>query len=198
MLVDPDPTLGRDPGDAAAQLGRVDQDVPPGRPVQAGMPERGVDLGPRGIPVEEFERLAVLGGLVDPGLELVDLVRLVGQGQGARLLEVAIDAVGPRELDQALEVGDALVLEALELVGEVEDPVRQAVGQRRLAEPAVAAARPVGDGLGLEDDDPERRVRVGQRDRGPQPGEPATDDDDVGRRVAGERRSNVGPGSRSQ
>ena len=35
--------------------------------------------------------------------------------------------------------------------------------------------------------DPERRIRVGQRDRRPQPGEPATDDDDVGRRVARQR-----------
>ena len=88
-------------------------------------------------------------------------------------------------VDQALQVGDALVLEALQLIGEVADPVGQAVGQRRLAEAAVPAARPVRDGLRLEDDDAQRRVRVGQGDRGPQPGEPATDDDDIGRRVAG-------------
>ena len=64
-----------DPGEAAAQLGRVEDDVPAGRPVQAGVPERGVDLGLRRVAVEELERLAVLGRLVDPGPELLDLVR---------------------------------------------------------------------------------------------------------------------------
>ena len=43
------------------------------------------------------------------------------------------------------EVVDALPLEALELVGEVADPVREPVGQARLAEAAVAAAGPEGD-----------------------------------------------------
>ena len=43
------------------------------------------------------------------------------------------------------EVVDAFALEALELVGEVLDAVGQAVGQARLAEAAVAAARPEGD-----------------------------------------------------
>ncbi len=84
-----------------------------------------------------------------------------------------------REGDEPGEVVDALALEALELVGEVADPVREAVGQARLAEAAVPAAGPEGDGLGLEDDDPQRRVRVGQRDRRPEPGEPGADDRDI-------------------
>ena len=69
-----------------------------------------------------------------------------------------------------------------ELVGEVADAVREAVGQAGQAEAAVAAARAVTDRVGLEDRHPQRGVRVGQRDRGPQPGEPATDHDDVRRR----------------
>ena len=101
--------------------------------------------------------LAVLGRLVDPGPELVDLVRLVGDGQRAGLLEVAVDAVLAGERDQLAQVGEALGLEPIELVGEVADAVGQAVGQRRLAEAAVPAARPERDRLRLEDDDPQRR-----------------------------------------
>ena len=179
VLVDADPTLGGDPGKTPTQLGRVHQDVAPGRPVQAGMPERGVDLGPGGIPIQEFERFAVLGGLVDPRLELVDLVRLVGQRQHAGLLEVAFDVVRPCELDQTLEVGHALAFEAFEFVGEVQDPVRQPMRQGRLAESAVPTAGPERDRLRLEDDDPERRVRVRQGDGGPQTGEATADDHDI-------------------
>ena len=99
------------------------------------------------------------------------------------------------------QVVDALALEALELVGEVADPVGQAVGQARLAEAAVPAAGAERDGLRLEDHDAQRRVGVGQRDRGPQAGEPGPDDRDVGRRAARPSAgggSAVGPGSRSQ
>ena len=93
--------------------------------------------------------LAVLGRLVDPRPELLDLVGLVGEGERAGLLEVAVDVVGPGELDQVPQVVDALLLEALELVGEVADPVGQAVGQARLAEAAVPSARAEADGLGI-------------------------------------------------
>ena len=84
-----------------------------------------------------------------------------------------------REVDEALEVVDALVLEPLQLVGEVADAVGQAVGQARLAEAAVATARPERHGLRLEDDDAQGRVRVGQGDRRPQAGEAAADDGDI-------------------
>ena len=171
--------LPRDPGDAPAQLGRVEHDVAARRPVEAGVPERGVDLGPGSVPVQELEVLPVLGRLVDPRPELVDLVGLVGQGEHAGLLEVALDAVLAGEGDEPVEVVDALALEALQLVGEVPDAVGEAVGQARLAEAAVAAGRPERDGLRLQDDDPQRRVRVGQRDRRPEAREPGADDRDV-------------------
>ena len=103
--------------------------------------------------------LAVLGRLVDPGPELVDLVRLVGERQRPGLLEVAVDAVVAGERDQGLEVVDALPLEPRQLVGEVLDPVGQAVGQARLAEAAVAAAGAERDGLRLEDGDAQRSGR---------------------------------------
>ena len=69
-----------------------------------------MDLGLCGVPVQELEVLAVLGGLVDPRAELVDLVGLVGEGEGAGLLEVAVDAVLPREGDEVREVLDPLAL----------------------------------------------------------------------------------------
>ena len=69
---------------------------------------------------------------------------------------------------------------SLELVGEVLDPVGQAMGQAGLAEPAVATARPERDRLRLEDHDRQRRVRVGQGDGRPQPREPGADDGHVG------------------
>ena len=80
-------------------------------------------------------------------------------------------------------------LEQRELVGEVADAVGQAVGQAGLAEAAVAAARPEPDGLLLEDDHPQGRVGVGQRDGGPEPGEAGPDDRDVRVEVAPQRRS---------
>src|SRR4051812_9093150 len=92
------------------------------------------------VPIEEAKRLAPLGGFVDPGAELLDLVGLVGDGQVARLLEVALDPMLASECDEPREVREAFALEEIELVPEVEDPVGQAVGQRRLAEAAVPAA----------------------------------------------------------
>ena len=160
-----------------------------------------MDLGLGGLPVQELEVLPVLRRLVDPRAELVDLVGLVGEGERAGLLQVAVDAVVAREGDRAREVLDALALEPLQLVGEVPDAVGQAVGQARLAEAAVATARAEGDGLRLEDGDAQRRVRVGQGDRGPQPGEPGADDGDVDGRArsrAASGGSPAGPGSRSQ
>ena len=96
------------------------------------------------------------------------------------------------------QVGDALALEPLELVREVADAVGQAVGQRRLAEAAVPAARPERDGLRLEDDDPQRGIRVGQRERRPQAGEARPDDDDVARRRLRPAARSIGRGDAAQ
>ena len=70
-------------------------------------------------------------------------------------------------------------LEPLSSSGKCLMPVGQAVGQAGLAEPAVAAARAEAHRLRLEDGDAQRRVRVGQGDRRPQPGEAAAHDGDV-------------------
>ena len=166
-LMDPDPALAGHAGEPSRQLGRVEQHVAPGRPVEPGLPDRRVDLGLDGLPVQELQMLPVAGGLIEPRSELVDLVGLVGQGQGAGLLEVAIDPVQASECDQAAEVVDPFLLEPFEFVREVADTVGEAVGQRGLAEPAIAPAGAEGDAVGLGDDNPKRWVRVGQGDRGP-------------------------------
>jgi hypothetical protein len=138
-----------------------------------------VDLGLGRVPVQELEVLPVLGRLVDPRPELVDLVGLVRQGERARFLEVASDAVLADERDQRLEVLDPLPLQPRQLVGEVPDPVSQAVGEAGLAEATVAPARPEPHGLGLDHLHPQRRVGVRQGDCRPEPGEASTDDRDI-------------------
>ena len=161
----------------------------PGGRYKPGLPDGGVDLGLDGRPVQELDVFAVFGGLVDPGPELVDLVGLVGQRERPGLLEVALDAVVAGEGDEPAQVREPFGLEAFQLVREVADPVGQAVGQRGFAEAAVPAARPERDRLRLDDDDAQCRVGVGQGEGRPEPGEPGPDDQDIGRRVRGKRRT---------
>ena len=154
-------------------------------------------LRPSRLAVEEFEVLTELGGLVDPCPELVDLVGLVGECQRPGLLEVAVDAVFAGEGDEPPEVVDPFAFEGLELIGEVLDPVRQAVRQARLAETAVAARRAEADRLHLEDRDAEAGIGVGQGDGRPQPGEPGADDRDVDLEPLPGRQRRIGdPGRR--
>ena len=196
VLVDRDPALLADAGKPADELRRVEDHVATRRLVEPGQPERRVDLGLDRVAIEEHELLAVLGRLVDPGPELLDLVGLVGDAQAAGLLEVAVDAVRPGEGDEGREVRDALLLEPLDLVGEVADPVGQAVGQRRLAEPAVPAATPrtrrsPARGRRPAATDPCRSGRCAVH----RPVNPAADDRDVGDGRAAQRRAHR-PGRR--
>jgi hypothetical protein len=57
-----------------------------------------------------------------------------------------------------------------------------------VAEAAVAPARPDAARPGLQQDDVDGRIALSERERGPEPGEAAADDADVGRGVALERR----------
>jgi len=190
LLVKDDAALLAHASETADELRRVDERVATlrWRPEESRLPERRVDLLPDGGAVEEHDLLSPLSRHVDPCLELVDLVRLVGDAQVAGPLEVAVDAVVANERLDRGEVREALRIEDRELVGEVAQAVGQAVRQRCLAEAAVPAARPVADRLGLEDRDPQPGVRVGQGDRGPQAGEPGTHDDDVRGAVTAEWR----------
>src|SRR4029077_5166699 len=104
---------------------------------------------------EEDELLAARVRLVDPGPQLRDPVRLVGDGQHAGLLEIAVDRVGPGEGQQLLEVRPAEPFELVDLVGEVALAVGPSVDEARLAEATVPTARPEPDEGGLDDDDPQ-------------------------------------------
>ena len=56
-------------------------------------------------------------------------------------------------------------------------------------DPGVASRGAEGDTLGFEEQDPRRRVEFGEEERGPEAGESAADDRDVGLGLALERRA---------
>ena len=122
-----------------------------------------------------------------PLLEARQLV-LAGRELGAAdRLEVGVD---PVVVERPAHPGIVLVAERVEPVDlgrEVPPTVEQAVGQRRVQEPAVAAGRAVTDHVGLADRDPQTGIALEQLDRGPQPGEPGADDGDVRPQVADQR-----------
>jgi hypothetical protein len=66
-----------------------------------------VDLGLDRVAIEEDDLLSAGVRLVDPRPQLGDAVRLVGDGQDAGGLEIAVDPVGPGEGQQLLEVRPA-------------------------------------------------------------------------------------------
>ena len=116
--------------------------------------------------------------------------------EAAGLLEVAVDAVLAGEGDEPGEVLDALGLEA--------GRPRRGSGGSPLARPWVRLAwqkpplRPLAPKptvAASSDRRPAARIRVGQGDRGPQPGEPGADDRDVGAPVPVERRAADRPGA---
>ena len=90
---------------------------------------------------------------------------------------------------QAGEVLQAEALERDDLVREARQPVADAVGERGDHEAAVAPARAGADALGLEHDDVARGVVGLGVQRGPQPGEAAADDAQVGLGAAVQRRA---------
>ena len=185
-LVDPDPALPTatraSPRHNVAGSTRTSR---PGRPIQAGLPDGGVDLGLDRLAVQELERARrVRRGLVHPRPELLDLVRLVGQGQRAGLLEIAVDAVLAGERDELAEgCRCPRVSRRSSSSGKCRIPLARPWVSDRLAEAAVPAARPEGDRVRLQDDDVERGSVSVRASRGPQPGEPGPDDDDIGRRA---------------
>ena len=82
-------------------------------------------------------------------------------------------------------------LQQLDLVAEAGEPVLEAVGKRGEREPAIAAARPAADRVGLEQHHLPGRV-VGLRvERRPEPGEAAADDAEVGGGLAAQGRGRL-------
>jgi len=74
--------------------------------------------------------------------------------------------------------------QALDLVGPVPEPVFETVGQRTVAEAAVARAGPETTALGLEHDDPEAGLVLEGLNRGPQSGKTGADHREVGGHLA--------------
>ena len=119
-------------------------------------------------------------------------VGLVGDGGGRRSPRDRSRSRGDElKAMSSCEVLPAEPLEQVDLVREVALAVGPSVDQARLAEAAVAAARPEPDEGRLDDDDPQGRVGLGQPDRRPQAGEPGPDDRHVGSRGAAQRRTRV-------
>ncbi len=101
--------------------------------------------------------------------------------------EVGVDPVVVERLAHPAVVLYPEHVEMRDLVGEVPDPVQQAVRERRVEEAAVAPGGAVPHDVGLTDHHPQRLRALEQLDRGPQPGETAADDGDVGLLVALQR-----------
>ena len=174
--------------DAQPQAGRAQPPGEPGRIDERGVaavPHTGevgrrVDLGAQLVAIEVHhvvaEALGLLGLLAQP----LDLVGLDRHRQLAGSLEAAVDAVaGHRRLDR-VEVLPAQPVECRHLVGEAREPVGRPVGERGDAEPAVASGRRPPGVPRLEQHDVARRVGLLGLQRGPQPGEAAADDREVG------------------
>ena len=152
----------------------------PGRRVQRRLPDRGVDLGLRALAVQELEVLAVLGRLVDPVAELVDLVRLVGEGDAmptssrSQSMPCArVKSTRPRRLSRpsassrSSSSGKCLIPLARPWVRlDWQKPPLRPLAPN----PTVACSRTATRSAG---------VRVGQGDRRPQPGEAGPDDGHV-------------------
>ena len=114
-----------------------------------------------------------------------------GDVDHAGALVVAVDRVAlDRRLD-GVEVVQAELFEQFDLVGEAMLAVGDAVGERRLHEPAVATARRRTDLGGVDQHDVTGRVALLGDDRRPQPGVAAADDAQVARLGAHERRVGV-------
>ena len=152
-----------------ARLGRVEEP----QVVLAAAPGPGVgDLGPGP---------AHLGGGAD-------------QADGAALGDVGVDALGGRDPHDLVDGGPHRgVLGERALAGAaVQTGDRSERGREERGAPApVASGRAVPRDLGLEHDDPQRRVGLGEVVGGPQAGVAGTDDDHVGVGVTGQRGARV-------
>ncbi len=174
---------------------------PPGQPGR--IDERGVGAVPAAAEVRRRVHLRAHGVLVEQhgvvteflqhGHRLgqpVELVRLGGDVERSRPVEVAVDAV---TRDGGLDRVQILAAEPLQrgqVVGEARAAVLGAVGQGRGAEPAVASRRRPPRRPPLEQHHVSRRVVFLGEQRGPQPGVATAHDREI---TANRRRRAVRP-----
>src|SRR5689334_25209559 len=118
------------------------------------------------------------------GVDLLVYRRVLSRSRGdtkhAALAQPRVDALA---LTDGADAGNDLLTSPRHCARVV---VAEALAQRgqvapvAVDEPAVAAGRPVAADPFLEHDHIERRILLGQRERGPEAGEPAADDRHVG------------------
>ena len=158
---------------------------------QAAAVQRRRDLGADRGPVEQLalvpEAPQHLRLLLQPRL----LVGLQRDQQVPGALEGALDPVAREVGLHPVEVRGAEALEHVHLAGEAREPVRHAVGERGHAEAAVAPAGPEAGGLRLQQHDVAFGLERLGAQRGPQAGEAAADDAQVGLRDLRQRRLRV-------
>ncbi len=187
VLVDPDAAGDRGVSEALRERSGVDERGA-GALQDGAEVGRGVDLGARGVAVEHLGLPAVAAQQRRLLRELLDLVRARGDAEHPGLLPLRVDAQAVDVRPHPVQVLPPQRLEQVQLLREARGAVRQPVRQRGLDEPAVAPARALPGHAGLE----QHHLPVGplllRLHRGPQPGEPATDDREVRLDQALERR----------
>ena len=192
VLVEAHPELLAGRLQPPGQLGRVDE----GAPVtveQPGLEDRRVHLGLDRVLVEELDGAAVAGLELRGRAEVVDLPGSRRDRQLAGPLELGVDPVArERRLDR-VEVVPPELHQLGELGLEARVTVAEAVGERGLAEAAVATGGGPADLVALEEHDVEVGVGLLGLQRGPQPGVAATDHGEVRGGRADEGRCGVGP-----
>ena len=202
-LVDRHAALARDPRQAAARAspgrgGRRARAAGTGRRARAGSgPRPGRPRGPGTRAARRARRpRRPRPGTPRPGAAGRRATRVPVSSRSQSMPCSRVNAI------RAREVRDALVLQARRSSsGKWRIPLARPWVRLASQKPPLRPLAPKADGLRLEDDDPQRRVGVGQRDRRPQPGEPAADDRDVDVRCSPASSGGsqpAGPGSRSQ
>jgi hypothetical protein len=127
------------------------------------------------------EPATVLGGPLGDLVQPSDLPWLGGDGEVPGAREAAVDAVPVHRLLDRVEVGPPQPLQRGNLAGEPGGAVVQTVGQAGRAEAAVAAGGGRSGGMRLQQHDVAVGVAPLGQQRGPQAGEAAADDGEVGR-----------------
>ena len=190
LLVDRHASTLDGPGEPTDESGGVDRRAVRGPRAADRAVDRGdlLDLGRAEQPV--VVRPEPPGRMVgqlhaDP----LQLGRVPGDGQGAALVEVAVDPLG---CGHPAHLGDGLDEEPLQADGSLTAAVHghppQRRGEERGAPAAVASGGPVAGDLLVDDHDPKARVGDGEVVGRPQPGVAGADDRDIDVGVAGEGR----------
>ena len=153
--------------------------------IDAGVVGRRGDLALHRV---AFEPLRLVAELARGFRILAQVGDLVGRRRDAESTPVCsrcrVDSVPLERREVAVVVLEPQLLDGADLVGKVMQPVVEAVRERGIGEAAVSSRRALGHGIGLEEHDVAVRIRFLGVDRGPEPGEAAAHDQQVGALVS--------------